>query len=220
MDTAIKVSPRPLFVVFEGIDGAGTTTQSSLLAQLLEDRGHFPVMTREPGGTRIGERIRSLLLDPALGELAPVTELLLYSASRAQHVNELILPALNEGKPVISDRFALSTMVYQGAGRGIVNSTIDVLENITVRKCLPDVSVIIDLPVKIAFKRQEGRKKDRLEQEEENFHNRVAQAYRAAAANHPNESLLVDGSMGANELAEHIYLELCTRWQNFPFDTK
>ena len=211
--------PRPLFVVFEGIDGAGTTTQAQLLARSLKKQGHSAVFSREPGGTEIGERIRALLLDPAMVDMAATTELLLYAASRAQLVDELITPALNAGKPVISDRYAASTIAYQGAGRGLDEELIEFLNGVIVQDCLPDFTIYLDVSLEVANERKNNANADRLELEGVRFQQRVAAAYREMAAHHPETSLLVDGTGGKNQLAGRIEEELRSRWAGFPYRT-
>ena len=209
----------PLFVVFEGIDGAGTTTQSELLAQFLNSHGHPVVIAREPGGTEIGERIRQLLLDPSLADMTARAELLLYSASRAQLVDEVIGPALKAGKPVISDRYAASTLAYQGAGRGMGRELIDYLNRVVVQNCIPDVTVYLDVPLEVANQRMNNVSMDRVEQEGRGFRERVAAAYRKMAADEGKTSLLVDGTEEKNQLADRIVEELQSRWPAFPYRT-
>lgn len=206
-----------MFVVFEGIDGAGTTTQAQLLARSLKKQGHSVVFTREPGGTEIGERIRALLLDPAMVDMAATTELLLYAASRAQLVDELITPALNAGKPVISDRYAASTIAYQGAGRGLDEELIESLNGVIVQDCLPDFTIYLDVSPEVANERRNNANADRLELEGVRFQERVAAAYREMAAKHPETSLLVDGTDGKDQLAGRIEEELRSRWAGFPY---
>ena len=207
----------PLFVVFEGIDGAGTTTQAKFLARSLKRQGHPVVLAREPGGTEIGERIRDLLLNPSMRDMAGKTELLLYAASRAQLVDELIAPALNAGKPVISDRYTPSTIAYQGAGRGLDEELIDFLNGVVVQNCIPDITIYLDVSLEVANKRKNNENADRLELEGERFRERVAAAYRQMAADHPETSLLIDGTDGKNQLAGRIVEELRLRWPAFPY---
>ncbi len=209
---------RPLFVVFEGIDGAGTTTQAKLLGRSLNALGHPVVTTREPGGTKIGERIRGLLLDPLLIDMATRTELLLYAASRAQLVDEVIRPALEAGKPVISDRYAASTIAYQGAGRGVDREVVDFLNGFVVRKCVPDITIYLDVPLGVANERRNNGT-DRLEQEGEPFRERVAAAYRRMASDQAETSLLIDGTGEENHLADRVVKELRSRWPAFPYRT-
>ena len=207
----------PLFVVFEGIDGAGTTTQAKLLGSFLKTSGHPVVVTREPGGTEVGERIRDLLLDPSLVDMTARAELLLYSACRAQLVDEVIGPALEAGKPVISDRYAASTIAYQGAGRGLDPGLIDYLNGAVVQNCIPDITIYLDVPSEVAYKRINNGNADRLELEGAGFRERVATAYRKMAADQGKTSLLVDGTGEREQLADRILEELRSRWPAFPY---
>ena len=141
------------FIVFEGIDGSGTTTQAALLAERLEARGVDVVRTREPGGTPLGEGLRRLLLDPA-SHMEDSTEALLYAASRAQHVAEVIRPAVHRGATVISDRFVDSTLAYQGCGRGLGVELVRSINAPAVADLLPDLTVYLDLPVAAAHRRR------------------------------------------------------------------
>ena len=159
------------FIVFEGIDGAGKTTQINELSKWLIGNELIPernklVITREPGGTRLGQSIRSLLLDNSIEKSPdPITELLLYAADRAQHINEIIRPALNKGNWVISDRFCGSTVAYQGYGRKLDIKLIKSLETIATQSILPDITFLLDIPVEESIKRRISRKDDRIEKE-------------------------------------------------------
>ena len=211
---------QPLFVVFEGVDGAGTTTQAKLLADFLNTNGHPVVITREPGGTEVGERVRDLLLDPSLVDMAARAELLLYSACRAQLVDEVIGPALVAGKPVISDRYAASTIAYQGAGRGLDRELINYLNGFVVRDCIPDITIYLDVPLEVANERINNENADRLELAGAGFRERVAAAYRKMAADQGKTSLLVDGTGEKKQLAVRILEELRSRWPAFPYRKK
>ena len=163
------------FIVFEGIDGSGKTTQINLLSKWLNSTNLIPkknqlVITREPGGTQLGQSIRSLLLDISI-EKPPnsITELLLYAADRAQHVNEIIRPSLNKGDWVISDRFCGSTLAYQGYGRKLNIKLIKDLENIATQGLSPDITFLLDIPVEESIKRRINRKDDRIEKEGSEF---------------------------------------------------
>tara|TARA_Y100001968_G_scaffold237995_1_gene221307 strand:- start:1211 stop:1840 length:630 start_codon:yes stop_codon:yes gene_type:complete len=159
------------FIVFEGIDGSGKTTQINEIAEWLVETGLIPknnqlILTREPGGTELGQSIRSLLLDTSR-EKGPssVTELLLYAADRAQHINEIIHPSLNKGDWVISDRFSGSTVAYQGYGRKLSIPLIKNLESIATQGIAPDITFLLDIPVEESIKRRSARKDDRIEKE-------------------------------------------------------
>jgi len=198
-----------LFVTFEGIEGCGKTTQAEILRLNLEHDGHRIVFTREPGGTEVGERIREVLLDNRIRGMEPLTELFLYLASRAQHVHELIRPALGEGAIVICDRFADASLAYQGAGRKIGTSRVASLNEVATQGLVPDYTVLIDLPVEVGLARMSARargkgKEDRIEQEEMDFHLRVRDAYLALAREYSGRIEVFDGRLEREELAQNI----------------
>tara|TARA_B100001250_G_scaffold332091_1_gene297398 strand:+ start:27 stop:671 length:645 start_codon:yes stop_codon:yes gene_type:complete len=175
------------FIVIEGIDGSGKTTQINQLSKWLNGNGLIPennqlVITREPGGTKLGKAIRSLLLDTSK-EKSPdsITELLLYAADRAQHVNEIIRPSLNKGDWVISDRFCGSTLAYQGYGRKLDIKLIKDLETIATQGISPDITFLLDIPVEESIKRRIGRKDDRMEKEGRDFLSHVSLGFKALA---------------------------------------
>ena len=168
------------FIVIEGIDGSGKTTQINQLSKWLNGSDLIPknnqlVITREPGGTQLGKSIRSLLLDTSI-EKSPdsITELLLYAADRAQHVNEIIRPSLNKVDWVISDRFCGSTLAYQGYGRKLNIKLIKNLENIATQGISPDITFLLDIPVEESIKRRKNRKEDRIEKEGREFLSNVS----------------------------------------------
>jgi dTMP kinase len=184
-----------MFISFEGIEGSGKTTQALLLTEFLSSRGYRTFLTREPGGTAIGDRIRELLLDPEHREMTPMTELLLYEAARAQHLREGILPALQEGLIVITDRFSDSTTAYQGYGRCLDAAAIAVLDAVATGGEKPDLTILLDLPVERGVTRnREVKKTDRLEMEEEEFHERVRGGFLEIAAADPQRVKVVDAS--------------------------
>lgn len=173
-----------LFITFEGIEGSGKTTQLLRLHKHLQRLGYHVVATREPGGCQISDAIRSLLLDPASNMMASQTELLLYSAARAQHVAELIRPALNEGKVVLCDRFADATTVYQGAGRGLDMVQLDAINKYAAEGLVPDLTLLLDYPVEKGLQRARARNhtgnlesEGRFELEDFVFHQRIRQGY-------------------------------------------
>ena len=187
------------FITFEGPDGAGKTTQMKMLGDRLIREGMHVVYSREPGGTRISEEIRKILLDPTYGEMADRTEALLYAASRAQHVEEFIRPNVSAGKIVLCDRFADSTIAYQGAGRGIDCEVLAKLNNMATAGVIPDLTIILDIDPKdgitrISEKRvaSTGRDKDRIELEHLDFHERVRQGFLRIAVLEPNRCKVVD----------------------------
>ena len=196
---------KGLFISFEGIEGTGKTIQSRLLYEYLVKNGYNVILTEEPGGTRIGLKIRNVLLSVENKEITPVTELLLYNASRAQHLKELILPALNEGGIVITDRFSDSTVAYQGYGRGIDLKLIDSLERMVTEGLKPDITLLLDLDVETGLLRNKGiNKTDRLELEDIEFHKRVMDGYRQIAAREPERIKLIDGSGSIEEIQRKI----------------
>ena len=175
---------KGIFIVFEGIDGSGKTTQINQLSKWLNGTDLIPkhnklVITREPGGTKLGKSIRSLLLDTSR-ENSPdsITELLLYAADRAQHVNEIISPSLNQGDWVISDRFCGSTLAYQGYGRKLNIKLIKDLETIATQGISPDITFLLEIPVEESIKRRINRKDDRMEKEGKEFLSNVSLGFK------------------------------------------
>ena len=214
---------RALFIVFEGIDGSGTTTQSDLLARYIQKNlGVHVVQTREPGGTPLAEKIRCLVLDPNAREMHFSTELFLYAASRSQHVEELIKPALQEGKPVICDRFTDSTLAYQGYGRGLNIANITQVNSMAAGGCIPDLTFYLDVPVEVARERRRQRESrpDRLEAAGDDLQKRVCRGYKKIACQKPGESLILDATRSAGKLAAEVLDELRARWPGFPFGNK
>ncbi len=203
---------RGKFITFEGIEGCGKTTQVDLVCGELDTRGKSYLRTREPGGTRIGEEIRKILLNPQNKDLADMTELLLYLADRAQHVAEKILPALNKGVFVICDRFMDATLAYQGYGRGLECSRILEMNQIATEGLKPDRTLLIDLPVENGLERAMKRNHEtgvthsegRFEEEELVFHNRVREGYLHLAEMEPKRFKIVDGSQSPEETHRQI----------------
>lgn len=193
---------KGLFVVLEGPDKSGKSTQAKLLADLLRGRGVAVLHTREPGGTAVAEGVRKLLLDPAL-RVSPRAELFLYEASRAQHVEEKIRPALERGEFVLCERFTMSSAVYQGFARGLDSAMIDALNDYATGGLKPDLTVVLDIPSGEFDSRDLGRELDRLEREDEAFRRRVRDGYRALAAATPGVALL-DGRRPQDELQRDI----------------
>src|SRR5437667_9482653 len=191
--------PRLPFITFEGSEGCGKTTQVQRLAARLERCGIPYVVTREPGGTPIGETIRELLqFAPHNSAMTAETELLLFEASRSQLVREIITPALERGLCVIADRFLDSTTVYQGAARKLDHETVERLNAFVVNDCVPDITFVLDVDAATAESRmQKPRRPDRMEQQSAEFHERVRRGYRDLAAREPNRMVLIDGSRHA-----------------------
>lgn len=196
---------RGKFISFEGGEGVGKTTQIARLAKRFEAQGIEVLVTREPGGTAIANRIRSLLLDPQNHGIVPLAELFLYEASRAQHVQELILPALEKGKIVICDRYTDSSLVYQGNARGIKDVLVANLNKIATSNVLPNVTLILDLNPKIGLARIGKRGiLDRIEKEALDFHLRVQKGFRNLAKRDPKRCFLIDASQSRDAIHEDI----------------
>lgn len=194
------------FIVFEGIDGSGKTTQLQLLGKYLSGRGYPVQLTREPGGTRVGEQIRELLLNPQYGELVPVAEALLYAAARAQHVAQVILPALEEGKIVLCDRFIDSSLAYQGFGRGVDVSLLEQVNGAAAGGLVPDLVLILDFCRESGMDRlsRPGRETDRIEGETCEFHRRVRSGYLALAARNPLLYRVIDACRPVEQVHRDI----------------
>jgi len=190
-----------MFVSFEGLDGCGKTTQARLLARALEETGVEVVLTREPGGTPLGEQIRDLVLHG--DHVAPWAEAALYAAARAQHVDELIRPALARGATVVSDRYVDSSVAYQGAGRELGVEEVLALNLTVVGGLLPDLTFLVEIDIDTALARV-GDKADRIERAEAEFWPRVAEAYRALAARFTERYVVIDGRRDIAEVAAEI----------------
>lgn len=185
--------PRGRFITLEGIEGVGKTTHGPFITERLRARGHDCVLTREPGGTMLGEALRAVLLDPALPAMAPLTELLLLFAARAEHLARVIEPALAAGRWVVCDRFTDATFAYQGGGRGVDARAIATLEQLVQGDLRPDLTLLFDAPVALALERTGSRGgADRFERERHDFFEGVRGAYLARAAAEPARFRLVD----------------------------
>ncbi|MCE2396805.1 dTMP kinase [Candidatus Poribacteria bacterium] len=200
------MADRGLFITFEGTDGAGKTTQIERLTADLRQASYDVCLTREPGGTPISEQIRDMLLNPEHNEMAATTELLLYAASRAQHVSEVIKPALKAGKVVISSRFADATVVYQGYGRGLDLGRIHHLNRIATDGVTPDVTFVLDLPVEIGLQRVQNSRGglDRLEREKIEFHRRLRESYQIIAKQEPERLKIIDAQVSPEQVYAQI----------------
>jgi len=187
------------FITFEGMDGCGKTTQLRLLASALRGEGHTVVETVEPGGTDTGQQIRRILLDPANTAIHPRTELLLYFASRAQNIAQVIRPGLAAGSIVLCDRFTDSTLVYQGCGRGLDPEIVHQLDAIACEGLRPDLTVLIDIDLETSLARAKkrnqrvGQSESRIDDESSAFHDRVRKGYLALAAEQPERFVVIDG---------------------------
>lgn len=183
-----------MFISFEGIDGSGKSTQARLLAETLRTLGHSVLLVREPGGTELGEQIRSLLLDPTQ-HITPRSELLLFSAARAQLVEVSIRPALASGAVVVADRFYDSTTAYQGGGRRIADfGQMESIHAMATDGLSPDLTILVDVDLNTAMARRLAVPDDRMEAEDRSFHERVRHGYLALATRHPDRIHVVNGS--------------------------
>ena len=193
------------------MDGSGKTTQMHRLAERLRSQGRTVTETVEPGGPPISQKIRRILLDSANQELSPTTEILLYFASRAQNVDQWILPALGRGEIVLSDRFTDSSLVYQGVGRGLGILTVNDLERIACRGLKPDLTILVDVDAEASLARARSRNQaephceTRMDDQAIEFHLKVHQAYHALAAAEPERVKLVDGRAGMDEIEREVW---------------
>ena len=198
-----------LFITFEGGEGCGKSTQIAALKARLEAMGKTVVQTREPGGTALGESVRNLLqYDDAGQGMSPEAELLLFAASRAQHVRELVAPAIAEGQIVLCDRFLDSTTVYQGVARAIDSKKVDTINQFAIGDTMPDLTILIDLPPEIGLARVHARSDgqlDRMENEAIEFFQAVRQGYLDLAKSEPKRFLVLDGSQTVEELETQIW---------------
>lgn len=201
-----------MFITIEGIEGSGKTTQIKHIAEFLRKKGHDCVMTREPGGTIIGERIRALLLDPGSKNMDPVTELLLYTADRAQHINALVNPALAAGKTVLCDRYFDATLAYQGYARGVDMELIHRLHQLVLEGLMPDITLLLDLFPEVGLSRawkqiNSGARsagETRFEKETLLFHEKVRAGYLALARKDPGRYRVVDASGNEDQVRSEI----------------
>lgn len=200
MDIFKRLSAR--FVTFEGIDGSGKSTLLEELAGWLKENAIPFITTREPGGTRLGEKLREVLLDPSFAAMNHRAEVMLYSASRAQLVHEVILPAMKLGRWVLADRYTDATLAYQGFGRGLEREALMRLQDWATEGLQPHLTVLLDCEVTIAARRVSGRKgqEDRIEQEDGSFHQRVREGYLELARSDPERFLVLNGNRALDEV--------------------
>lgn len=197
------------FITVEGIDGVGKSTQAALIEAVLDSAGYDVLRLREPGGVKISEQIRAILLDPANAEMGDVCELLLYEAARAQLVHQVIRPALAAGKTVVCDRFYDSTTAYQAFADGLDRNMVSQANELAVDGCRPDLTLVFDLPVEDALRRRSGREaEDRLELKGLEFQERVAAGFRAVAADEPDRVKLIDAGGSIAEVFSSVVAEL------------
>ena len=213
---------RGLFITLEGLDGSGKSTQLKRLAAWMEKRGSTPVITRQPGGTPTGDRIRELLLDSRSASLAPLAEMALMFADRAQAIAEVIEPALAAGKTVICDRFTDSTEAYQGGGRGLGSEVVLDMHRLICGDLQPDITLLLLPSLEASLKRarrrndhvvaQSGKDEGRFEAEEDGFHRRVWEKYREIADREPDRVILIEGDLGIDEVHEQIVEAVAMRF--------
>ena len=193
---------KGLFITFEGIEGSGKTTQAERAFEAVKLGGHDCMFTREPGGTEVSEKIRSILLDETNSEMTPLCELFLYLASRSQNVSQTIKPALEKGNIVIADRFSDSTVAYQGGGRGLDKEMIRTLNDLATDGLKPDLTILVDIDPAKGLGRSES--KDRIEMESITFHRRVRREFLKIAEEKPKRVTTVDGDADSDLIHEQI----------------
>ena len=200
--SAAVFSEHGLFVCFEGGEGAGKSTQARLLRDWLVERGETVLLTFEPGDTAVGKEVRRIVLDPATGDLSDRTEALLYAADKAEHVDQVVLPALARGEVVITDRYVDSTLAYQGAGRTLDVREVEAVARWATRDLRPHLTVVLDLEPEAGLGRFSGR--DRIEGQSLEFHQRVRQGFLALAAADPDHYLVLDARDAVDDIAAAI----------------
>jgi dTMP kinase len=207
-----------LFVTFEGPEGSGKTTQMRLLAAYLEGQGHDILITREPGGTRIGDRVRAVLLDPAHTEMLPPTEFLLFSAARAQLVGQVIRPHLERDGVVLCDRYADSSLAYQGYGHQLDLEVLWAITRFATGGLIPDLTFYLDVPVEMGLRRKARGDWNRMEQKEIAFHQRMRDGYLTMAAREPHRWLVVDATRDTQTVQAVIRKTIAARqgWEMRP----
>lgn len=207
----MSTTKRGLFITFEGPEGSGKSTQLRRLAARLREAGQVVLETSEPGGTPIGMQIRRILLDSKNNEMRPTTELLLMFAARAQNVDEWILPALSRGEVVLSDRFTDSSLVYQGAARGLGAEVVYEVDRIACRGLVPDLTIVVDIETELGLERAHGRNRKtqdvetRIDEQAIGFHRKVRDAYLQLASDEPNRVKLVDGSRSEETVEKDVW---------------
>lgn len=198
---------KGLFISIEGPDGSGKSTQIENIKQFFKDKDIDIVFTREPGGTPIGERIREIILDKNCKEMDPMTEAMLYAAARAQHVSQIIRPALEQGNIVVCDRFVDSSIAYQGYGRRLGES-VTIINGFAIGDCMPDVTFLMKLDPTVGRKRIDENQQDRLEMEKDTFHLSVFNGYLEIEKKYPDRIVGIDASRSIDEIKVDIYKKL------------
>ncbi len=210
---------RGIFITFEGIEGSGKTTLMEGVARTLQEKGQDPLLSREPGGTDLGAALRNVLLDPQASGIIAMAELMLFGADRAQHVAEVIRPALEAGRVVLCDRFSDATRAYQGYGRGLLPGTVETVDGAARGEIRPDMTVLVDLPAEIGLERARNRNKQaadqsesRIDEEELAFHRRVREGYLLIVKQEPERFLILDGILRPNELIKTVIKQFALRF--------
>lgn len=198
---------KGLFISIEGSDGSGKSTQIENIKSFFQDKGIDIIFTREPGGTQIGEKLRKIILDKELTEMCDMTEALLYAAARAQHVAQVIKPALAEGKIVICDRFVDSSIAYQGYGRGL-GEPVKIINDYAIDGCMPDVTFLMEMDPRVGRRRIKDEQQDRLEREQDDFHIRTFEGYMELEKLYPDRIVGIDASRSIEEVKLDIYKKL------------
>ncbi len=201
-----------MFITLEGIEGSGKTTQAGHIVEFLQSRGHNCVITREPGGTKIGKKIRAILLDPESKDMDPLAELLLYTADRVQHINEFVNPSLFAGKTVVCDRYYDATVVYQGFARGLDIGLINRLHKLALEDLKPDITILLDLSPETGLMRAWKQIKSgtrtgletRFEKETLSFHKKVRAGYLELARIEPERFRVIDATKNENQVRKEI----------------
>ncbi len=194
-----------VFITFEGGEGSGKSVQAKLLYNRLQKLAIPVILLREPGGTGLGKKLTRLLKWSRDIDILPMPELLLFNASRAQLVEKVIKPSLNKGTVVICDRFADSSVVYQGFGRGLSTETVQLINNIATKGLKPDLTILLDITVEEGFGRKVGENRDRLEKEDMDFHQRVREGYLKLAKAEPERWLVIDATQSKERIAQTIW---------------
>lgn len=195
---------KGLFITFEGVEGSGKSTQIDLLTEFLSEKGHEVVSTREPGGTAIGDKIRKIVLNPDFTEMDFKTEALLYAANRAQHVTEVIAPALAQGKIIISDRYTDSSLAYQSFGRGLDQKKVENISEWATRGLEPNLTILLDIPADKGLRRTSRSLADRIEQENIEFHDRVSRGFLKLAKRFPKRFKVIDATKDVDQIHQEV----------------
>jgi len=210
---------RGLFITFEGPEGSGKSTQSKRVHQHIASRGLNALWTREPGGTPVGDKIRSILIDPENAGMSDLTEVLLLAACRNQHVDQVITPGVEAGKIIVCDRFADSTLAYQGYGRGVDMSHLIYLHNMVTKGLAPDLTILVDIESERGLARVQSRGEvqggDRIEREGLEFHRKLRKGYLEMASNYPARYEIIDGDRTQDEVFQDILERLEKRFDIF-----